>query len=285
VIPVNEAIAERLEEVARLLEEQHANPFRVRAYRRGAATLRGLERPVAEILDEGGLAALDALPGIGESLARAVESLVRLGRLPQLDRLRGEADPVALLATVPGLGPGLAERLHDDLHLDTLEELEAAAHDGRLEAQPGIGPKRLAAVRDHLAQRLRRVRRRPPEAEPPVVAGDPEVAEILDVDREYRERSAAGELPRIAPRRFNPGGDRWLPVLHATRGERHYTALFSNTRRAHELGTTRDWVVIYLDGAEGERQWTVITSTRGPLAGRRIVRGREPECRRHYRAA
>jgi Holliday junction resolvasome RuvABC DNA-binding subunit len=280
VIRLNEDIAERFEEVATLLEEQHANPFRVRAYRRGAVSLRALNRPVGELLAEGGLPALIALPGIGESLARAVQSLVTEGRLPQLVRLRGESDPVALLGTVPGIGPKMAEALHDELHLDTLEQLEEAGFDGRLEAFPGIGPKRLAAVRDHLAQRLQRVHASRGGSHP----GDPSVAELLDVDREYREKAAAGELPTLAPHRFNPEGEAWLPVLHATRDERHYTVLFSNTRRAHEFGTTRDWVVLYLDGHPGERPWTVITSTRGPLAGRRIVRGREMECLNFYSA-
>ena len=80
-----------------------------------------------------------------------------------------------------------------------------------------------------------------------------------------------------------PGGEAWLPVLHTARGGRHYTALFSNTPRAHEMRTTRDWVVLYYDGAGGERQCTVITSRIGPLTGRRIVRGREIECERYYR--
>ena len=110
----------------------------------------------------------------------------------------------------------------------------------------------------------------------------PTVDEVLDVDREYRDKSDAGELPTIAPRRFNPAGERWLPILHTTRGARHYTALFSNTANAHKLGRTHDWVVIYFDGREGERQCTVITASRGPLARRRIVRGRERECLAHY---
>jgi hypothetical protein len=71
-------------------------------------------------------------------------------------------------------------------------------------------------------------------------------------------------------------------VLHTRRGDRHYTALFSNTARAHEFGRTRDWVVLYFDGGGGERQCTVITSERRPLRGRRIVRGREKECARYY---
>jgi hypothetical protein len=47
--------------------------------------------------------------------------------------------------------------------------------------------------------------------------------ELLDVDREYREKAAAGQLRSIAPRRFNPSGEAWLPVLHTQRRERHYT--------------------------------------------------------------
>lgn len=101
--------------------------------------------------------------------------------------------------------------------------------------------------------------------------------EILDVDREYREKAAAGRLVTIAPRRFNPSRVAWLPILHTERGPRHYTALFSNTARAHAQGKTNDWVVIYCDDAQGERQCTVITSERGRLEGRRIVRGREDE--------
>ncbi|MGI9174618.1 MAG: hypothetical protein ACR2GR_04810, partial [Rhodothermales bacterium] len=61
-----------------------------------------------------------------------------------------------------------------------------------------------------------------------------------------------------------------------------FTALFSNSARAHELGKTDDWVVIYFDRGEGERQCTVVTETRGPLKGRRVVRGRERECRSYY---
>jgi len=274
----NATIAERLDEVAQILEEQGANPFRIRAYRRGAATLRRLGRPVAEVLEEGGLEALDALPGIGQGLARAIREMARTGRLPMLERLRGESDPTDLFLTVPGIGWRTAERLHHDLGLESLEELEAAAHDGRLEAILGLGPKRLAGIRESLAQRLARVRR-PPATAP---SESPPVAELLDVDAEYRRRGQAAQLPTIAPRRFNPSHETWLPVLHTRRGERHYTALFSNTARAHRLGTTRDWVVLYLEGGREERQWTVITARRGPLAGKRIVRGREAECASHH---
>jgi hypothetical protein len=105
------------------------------------------------------------------------------------------------------------------------------------------------------------------------------VALLLDVDREYRERAQAGDLRQIAPKRFNPSGDAWLPILHTRRGAWEFTALYSNTRLAHELGRVRDWVVIYYraDG-NAEGQCTVVTETRGDSAGLRVVRGREMEC-------
>jgi hypothetical protein len=276
-VNLNAEIAARLEEVAAVLADQGANPYRVAAYRRAAATVRGWPRAVAEIAAERGVAGLSELPDIGASLARAIYQLATTGRLPMLERLRGESDPVRLFASVIGIGRKTAERLHEELGLHTLEELELAAHDGRLE-RLGIRGKRLIGMRDALAGRLGRVGRREAVKAAPL----PEIAEILDVDREYLAAAASGTLPRIAPRRFNPSHEAWLPVLHTRRGDRHYTALFSNTARAHEFGRTRDWVVLYFDGGGGERQCTVITSERRPLRGRRIVRGREKECARYY---
>ena len=114
----------------------------------------------------------------------------------------------------------------------------------------------------------------------------PGVEVLLDIDREYREKATAGELRLIAPRRMNPEGKAWLPVLHTRFGPWHFTALFSNTERAHEMHRTRDWVVVYFSDRDGEEgQFTVVTERRGTLTGRRVVRGREPECARYYRAA
>jgi len=217
------------------------------------------------------------LRGVGETIARAIRELLLRGRLPMLDRLRGESDPVALLSSVPGIGRRLARRLHDGLGLETLAELESAAYNGRLETVAGFGEKRLAGIRDSLAHRLGRVRL--PAADP---AASPPVSELLDIDREYRHKAAAGQLRLIAPRRFNPTGDAWLPVLHTRRGYRQYTALYSNTARAHQAGKTRGWVVLYWGDGSGERQHTVITATRGPLRGNRVVAGREQECLTFY---
>ena len=276
-VTINTELAARLQEIARLLDEQGANPFRVKAYQSAAETLKNLKRPVDGLIKTGGLEALERLPGIGKGLARSIQQFVLTGRMPTLERLRGESDPIATLASVAGIGARLAERLHSDLGITTLEELEAAAHDGRLAETGGFGKKRIAGVKESLGSRLGRSAR-------PVSkhSKTPPVSEILDVDREYREKAAAGRLRKIAPKRFNPTGKTWLPVLHTRRGKRRYTALFSNTALAHELGKTHDWVVLYYDSGDGEKQCTVVTANQGPLAGSRIVRGRETESAAFY---
>jgi hypothetical protein len=276
----NAAIADRLDEVAELLAAQDADPFRVRAYRVAAQTLRKLDRPVSEILAREGLDGLMELEGIGQSLGRAIEQLSQTGRLGLLDRLRGEATPELVFASVPGIGRAMAARIHDQLGIDSLAELEAASYDGRLAQVPGMGRKRIRAVRESLAGRFRR-RPRVPESARKQTAFPP-VAELLDIDAEYRRKAEAGKLARIAPRRFNPTREAWLPVLHTKRDTRRYTALYSNTARAHELDMIRDWVVIYRDDHDGNGQWTIVSSRFGPLAGRRVVRGREAECAAHY---
>ena len=274
----NEHIASRLDEIALLLEQQGANPFRVTAYRRAADKLRALRRPVDDVLHKDGLEGLERLSSIGESLALSIRTLAVTGRLPMLDRLRGESDAHALLMTVPGIGHKFATRLADDLGIDSLEDLELAAHDGRLRQIAGFGEKRLAGIRDVLAARLARARPRTARAH----ALRP-VSELLDVDREYRSKARAGQLKKIAPRRFNPRREAWLPVLHTKRDEHEYTALYSNTALAHRVGRTRDWVVLYCDGGKGEQQHTVVTAWQGPLEGLRVVRGREHECENYYR--
>lgn len=276
----NEQIAHALDEVAGLVAAEDTEPFRARAYRRAARVVRSLAAPIAARFAEGGLTALTDLPGVGPGIARAIAELIETGHLALLDR-RGHAGCEAALATVPGLGPVLTHRLHQRLDVHTLEQLEAAAHNGRLALVSGFGARRLRGVRETLAGRLGPHQRpAPPPAHPA-----PPVAELLDVDREYRDQAARGLLVRIAPHCFNPKREAWLPVLRATRGDRHYTALFSNTARAHELGKTSDWVVLYVDDGRTEREATVVTETRGPLAGRRVVRGREDACAAHYASA
>ena len=274
----NRSIGAALNEAADLLQEQGANPFRIRAYRRAAETVIALEVPVARLLERSGRQALTALPAVGSGIAAAIDEMVHAGSWSLLARLRGAADPVRRLQTVPGVGSVLAERIHDILHVDSLESLEVAAHDGRLAEVPGIGSGRAEAIRAFLAYRLSRS----PRASRRTISR-PAVATLLEIDPRYRRRAAARRLTTIAPRRFNPQGRSWLPIGHFEQEGWHFTVLYSNTARAHRLGRARDWVVIYpYDDDHQEGLHSVVTESSGPLTGRRVVRGREVECDSWY---
>jgi DNA polymerase (family 10) len=282
----NADIAAVLDRVAGLLEAQDANPFRVRAYRSAARRIRLGERPMTDILATEGVAGLEALRGIGPTIAASIRELVQTGQLRYLHRLEGGAPGEALFRTVPGIGSRTAHRIHAELGIETLEELEMAAHDGRLARLHGFGQRRIQAIRDVLAAMLTRAgyRKLAPGAGT-IVPEAPDVATLLSVDEEYRFAVEAGALKCIAPKRFNPTGEAWLPVLHTERGDWRFTALLSNTARAHELHTTRDWVVLYFERRGQEGQCTIVTETRGPPAGRRVVRGREKECAVYFASA
>ena len=267
----NQTIEQLFRRAGDLLELQGADWFRVRAYRAGADAVAQLDEPASAIYRRDGLPGLMAIPAIGLVLSLAIADVADTGTWHWLERLTGTVDPEAAFATVAGIGPVLADRIHDTLGVDSLEELERAANDGRLATVEGFGPARVRAVSETLDTRLRHRSRSNQHwlADQP---SQPTTQELLDIDAEYRLGAANQQLPMIAPRRFNPGHEAWLPVLHTTRGPHHYTAMFSNTARAHQLGRTDDWVVIYAE-TPGHGTWTVLTETRGPDRGRRVVRG------------
>jgi DNA polymerase (family 10) len=275
----NTDIASILGRVADLLDATNADPFRARAYRNGARVVRSCPRSMVSIFAHEGIGGLDELPGIGPTLAASIRELIQTGGLRYLRHLEGTAPAETLLHSVPGIGLLTAHHIHQELGIETLEELELAAHDGRLERLGGFGPRRILGLRAVLATMLSRTSKHhvalPDGA---AVLEPPDVATLLSVDEEYRAGVDLGALERIAPKRFNPSGDAWLPILHTSRGDWHFTAMFSNTPRAHELHTTRDWVLLFFERNGQEGQATIVTETHGPMAGFRVIRGREREC-------
>ncbi len=218
-------------------------------------------------------------------------------------------DPWADFATIPGLGEKLMDRIIQQLGIRTLEQLELAAHTGRLQTVPGIGPRKACAIGRAAAAILtqrRRARvsndtepdaptsRRAKSLPPPPYSARPEparsweaseqpaVVQILIVDRQYRQRARAHTLPKVAPRRFNPDGAATLPVYRIQHGDTQFTAFYSNSPAAHAAGKTLDWVIVLARRPSGTRQYTVVTETRGSWSGQRVVRGREAECRALY---
>ncbi len=274
----NQIVANNLSELADILEQQNANRYRVMAYRQAADEIERFQGSIVDFALDRGTEGLIELPHIGQTIASAIMEMVDTGHWSQLQRLRGTANPEALFRSIPGLGPQLAHEIYEHLHIDSLEALESACHDGRLETVPGVGRKRLAIVREILAERLgrRRLKSKTNMNWPPIEL-------LLDVDYQYRQKDKDRVLPCISPKRFNPKEEAWLPILHLEIDEWTFTALYSNTARAHQLKKTKDWVVIYFHtNSSHEDQCTIVTETHGPLEGERVVRGREGDCIAFY---
>jgi DNA polymerase (family X) len=153
----NREIAHHLELYARQLEAEGAMLYRVRAYRRAVAVVQAHPRELEVVVSLSGRSGLEAIPGIGKSLAYSIEMLLSTGRLHTLRPVDGHRHPTGVLLSLPGVGHRLAEQLHDRLGVRTLEDLERAADEGRL-AELGIGSKRLRVLLDSLATRLRHAR-------------------------------------------------------------------------------------------------------------------------------
>ena len=289
----NAQIAHLLEHIADLLETQDANPFRVRAYREGAQTIHHTDQSVADFIHHNQTEKLDALPNSGSGITAVIDEYVTSGRSTLLQELEAGNSPERLFSSVPGIGKELAGRIVDELHIKTLPELEEVAHNGQLASVEGFGAKRLDGVKTALAGMLSRAARSQQhertgnsnETKNTKAEDHPNVKLLLNVDAEYRKGVKDGNLPKIAPRRFNPNNQAWLPVLHTKRDNWKFTALFSNTAQAHKLGKTDDWVVIYYERGNTERQHTVVTETKGALKGKRVVRGRDTENHAYYSVA
>ena len=244
----NQDVAGVLDRIGDLLETREENPFRVRSYRTAAESVRRTREPLAEILEAKGKAGLTEIEGVGEKLASLIEEYLESGTAEILEELE-QGGPAA------GRHRGAAKR--------------------------GVQPQEKEEPRGNSgARRTRSAADRAAEAVP----ATPSVDLILAVDEEYRAKAAAGSLKKIAPKHLNPEAEAWLPIMSVRHEGYKFTAMFSNTARAHEAGKTGDWVVVYYKDDKAEQQCTVVTEQRGPLKGKRVIRGREQECAAYYAA-
>ena len=147
----NAKIADIFDQVADLLEFKLANPFRVRAYRRGARTIRDLPESVTSIVNDSAKNLTD-IDGIGKDLAAKCETLISTGELPMLAELLLDIPGSVLdLMRVPGLGPKKAAAVFNQLNVTTLDELKAACDAEQVRALKGFGAKTEQAILDGLA--------------------------------------------------------------------------------------------------------------------------------------
>jgi len=137
--PSNAAIADLFDELGDLYELDGAVVHRVLAYRNGAKSVREAPRSVAAMTREG---KVTELPGIGRTLEEKIEALLETGTIPAVEKLRARI-PAGLvdMTRLPGLGPKRARKLYDELGIDSLESLRAAAEAGTLRDVRGFGQK------------------------------------------------------------------------------------------------------------------------------------------------
>jgi len=264
----NIEFADHCIEIAWLLEQQSANPYRVLAWKEAGVAIRDLPFSIIERLKEGGESELVAQPHIGKRIAGTIAEFSNTGRIRLLESLRGEAGTETILRSIPSIGPQLAHRLHEELGIESLPELELALEDGRLLGLSGFGPRRIQAIRNGLGMFMKTYRK------PEGPRGTPPQNEtLLALDLEYREKATNGSLHKIKPRRMNPEGATWLPIWHVDRDGYHFTLLYSNSATAHRAGKTKDWVVIFYESTSSSGQVTAITSSQGTTKGQRVIRG------------
>jgi len=158
-VPIhNTDIADIFDEIADYLLIKGENPFRVRAYRNAARTVRGLGSELKDMVARG--EDLTALPGIGKELAAKIHEILATGTVRALSRLRREIPRTVIeILKLPGLGPKRVGILYHDLKIRDLQQLARAAQQGRLRALSGFGARTeqriLEAVRQHAARQIR----------------------------------------------------------------------------------------------------------------------------------
>ncbi|HYV23480.1 MAG TPA: helix-hairpin-helix domain-containing protein, partial [Candidatus Bathyarchaeia archaeon] len=135
----NDAIAKVLDEIGDLIELKGENVFRAVTYRAAARSIRDLREPLTKLVEE---RRLKEIPKVGTSVGEAIEQIVATGRSKRHEELQAAVPPGLLtLLRVPGVGPATARTIYDHLKITTIEELEEAAKEHRLQQLPKIQAK------------------------------------------------------------------------------------------------------------------------------------------------
>ncbi|MEW6273718.1 MAG: DNA polymerase/3'-5' exonuclease PolX [Bacillota bacterium] len=135
----NFEIAWAFRELADLLEFKEEDFFKIRAYRRAAKTIAGLNEPVELLYRRGDLA---GVPGIGKNILAKIGEIVATGKMRKLEELRAEIPPGVLeIMDLPGIGPKRAALLYKHLKVASLNDLEKETRQARVRAVPGLGAK------------------------------------------------------------------------------------------------------------------------------------------------
>ncbi len=143
----NQTIAGILYEMASLYKIKGVD-FKPRAYERAALNIESLAEDVASLYQNGGRKALDDIPGVGSSIARHIEELLRTGHFREYEQLKREI-PIKTgeLTAVEGIGPQTVKRLWQELGVKDLSDLEQAVTQGHIRDLKGFGSKSEAKIK------------------------------------------------------------------------------------------------------------------------------------------
>ena len=135
----NQEVANLLRQIAKILEIKGDSTFRIRAYEEAATRVENLAEPIEDIWKRG---ELTNVPGIGESIAAKIEEYLKTGKSSYLEEISKDI-PKGLfeMMEVPGIGPRLAWRLYTEAGIQSIEELERALMEHKLQGLRGFGAK------------------------------------------------------------------------------------------------------------------------------------------------
>lgn len=155
----NYDVARILDRIADMLELKGENPYKVRAYRQVAAVVDGLTEDVEQIAVRGELL---ELPGVGLGISSKIQDIVRTGTTRIYDELKSEIpDGLVEMLDLPGIGTDKIRRIYHELGVASMDELEAAAQEGRLHTVPGIAEKTEKRILEAVTKYRRRGKRIP----------------------------------------------------------------------------------------------------------------------------
>ncbi|HEX2223229.1 MAG TPA: DNA polymerase/3'-5' exonuclease PolX [Thermoanaerobaculia bacterium] len=208
----NPEIARILDEVADVLEIKSENPFRIRAYRNAVRTIESLTVPLRRMTEQ--KTPLTTLPGIGKDMERHILEMIETGTLGYRDQLLSEVPRSLIdLMRLPGVGPKKAHKLWDELKICSVDELEAAAKEGRIATVPGFGAKTqekiLAGIQDRRQHSSRLLLQEAERHVEPLLAYLRAVPGIerLEVAGSYRRRrETVGDIDLLATTTAGPAG-------------------------------------------------------------------------------
>ena len=146
----NDDIGRILDEIGDVLEIDGANPFKVRAHRNAAEILRTLQEPLQQVQARGQLL---SLPSVGPGIAKKLAEIIETGDCAEHRALlQSPSGQLLTIVKIPGIGPKRARQFQQQLAINSLDELEAAAQDGRLRELVGVGERSERRILDGIGQ-------------------------------------------------------------------------------------------------------------------------------------